>query len=172
MGTEVERRFLLRHDGWRQLAVRIERLLDGLLARTTEAKIRVRICNGNATVAIKSRDVSGVRKEYEYGISHADAAEIIATLCGGNVVTKTRHHVEHEGFTWHIDEYHELLAGIVLAEVELPDLNAILPLPDWIGGEVTGRPEFKKINMLRERQAKADLASTKLSHLAPQTTLG
>ena len=34
-----------------------------------------------------------------------------------------------------------------------PGPNTDIPLPGWVGAEVTGRPEYKKINLQRMRQA-------------------
>ena len=53
------------------------------------------------------------------------------------------------GLVWHVDVYEGLLDGVILAEVELPDEKTDLPLPGWVGAEVTGRPEYKKINLQR-----------------------
>ncbi len=63
------------------------------------------------------------------------------------------HHVPHAGLVWHVDVYEGLLDGIVLAEVELPDENTDLALPEWVGAEITGRPDYKKVNLPRMRQA-------------------
>jgi len=40
---------------------------------------------------------------------------------------------------------------VILAEVEVPSEGTVVPIPDWIGREVTGRPEYKKLNMVRAR---------------------
>jgi adenylate cyclase len=54
---------------------------------------------------------------------------------------------------WHVDVYEGLLDGVVLTEVELPDENADLALPGWVGAEITGCSEYKKVSLLRMRQA-------------------
>jgi adenylate cyclase len=47
---------------------------------------------------------------------------------------------------------------MILAEVELENADIEVPLPRWIGREVTGDPEYKKINMQkRALQRHADL---------------
>jgi len=46
--------------------------------------------------------------------------------------------VDHEGLTWEVDVYAGALAGLVIAEVELEHLDQEVPLPAWIGREVTG----------------------------------
>ena len=43
--------------------------------------------------------------------------------------------------------------GVVMAEVELPREDIDLPLPPWIGREVTGNPDYKKINLQKARLA-------------------
>ncbi|MFX8696288.1 adenylate cyclase, partial [Acinetobacter baumannii] len=93
------------------------------------------------------KEQGGTRAEFEYDIPRADALELLEKHCT-DVIVKTRHYVAFEGFTWEIDEYGNQLAGIVIAEVELPAIDVPLPIPHWAGKEVTGRAEYKKINML------------------------
>jgi CYTH domain-containing protein len=78
---------------------------------------------------------------------------MLASHCGDLVLDKTRHYVPHAGLVWHVDVYEGSLDGVVLAEVELPDENTGLALAEWVGAEVTGRPEYKKINLHRMGQA-------------------
>lgn len=153
MAIEIERKFLLADDGWRPLAVREDRLRDGLLAVTADRKVRVRIYGDRATLTVKARS-GGIRNaEYEYEIPVADAEELQARHCDGNLLAKTRHYVPYKGFMWEVDVYEGLLAGVVLAEVEIPRENTDVPLPPWVGAEVTGKPEYKKINLQKARLA-------------------
>ena len=151
MATESERKFLVANDDWRERVDRSDELLDGIVARTPAAKVRVRLSDHWACLTIKSQESEGVRREYEYEISVDDAAEIIATMCGDQVLEKVRHYLHHDGFEWVVDEYKGVLSGVVIAEVELSDISTTVPLPDWIGREVTSDPEYKKFNMLRTR---------------------
>ena len=51
---EIERKFLVTNDEWRQLVVRSVRLRDGLIAAYKDRKVRLRIAGDElATVAIK-----------------------------------------------------------------------------------------------------------------------
>ena len=115
----------------------------------------MRIANGVATVALKSRRRGSVRTEFEYAIPISDAEEMLRTMCEGHVLDKVRHLVSHASDTWEVDVYGGLLHGIVLAEIELTDADQKLILPDWIGAEVTADPSYKKVNMLAARTAKA-----------------
>jgi CYTH domain-containing protein len=40
---------------------------------------------------------------------------------------------------------------VTLAEIEIAKEDAPVPPPDWIGQDVTGMPEYKKLNILRAR---------------------
>lgn len=151
MATEIERKFLVVGEGWRSQVVREQRLVDGLLATTGLRKVRVRVCGDQATLTIKARQTPGVNAEFEYAIPLKDAEELLARHCDGNVLTKTRSFVPFEGFTWQVDAYDGIMADIVLAEVELARLDCTVPLPPWIGQEVTGDPAYRKINLFRAR---------------------
>lgn len=153
MPIEIERKFLVKNDTWRPSVVQEERLRDGLIASTGGLKIRVRLSGNRATIAVKSKQENGVRSEYEYEISLSDAKEMLDGHCDGRVLDKTRHHVPFAGLLWAIDVYEGPLAGIILAEVELEHVGQDVAMPDWIGEEVTGRPEYRKINMLLARLA-------------------
>jgi adenylate cyclase len=151
--VEIERKFLVADGSWRAQVVRHEHLRDGLISHSAERKVRVRLRADSATLTIKAKR-AGIRDvEFEYAIPVSDAREMLASHCGDLVLDKTRYYVPHDGLVWHVDVYEGLLDGVVLAEVELPDENTGLPLPRWVGSEVTGRPEYKKINLLRMGQA-------------------
>jgi len=148
MTLEIERKFLVANDGWKNFVVRSVRIRDGLIANNKGHKARVRIANNVATIALKSRRRGLARTEFEYVIPYSDAEEMLHIMCEGNVLDKTRHFVSHAGDTWHVDVYEGLLDGVVLAEIELTEAEQKLTLPDWIGAEVTADPRYRKINMV------------------------
>lgn len=151
MALEIERKFLLTDDRWRDEVVRSERLVDGLLATSTGRKVRVRIYGGRATIAVKTQRKQGVRHEFEYDIPIADAEHLLAHECGGGVLAKTRHYVPYEGFTWEVDVYEAPLDDVVLVEVELQSAEQDPPRPAWVGREVTDEPAYSKQRMFAER---------------------
>lgn len=151
MGIEIERKFLLASDRWRVLVQRSVHIQDGLISASDDRKTRVRIIGEQATLAVKTKRVAGVREEFEYDIPMTDASRLML-CCGDNVTVKTRHYVQHAGMTWEIDEYDGLLTGVILAEVELSAADQQIDLPEWIGAEVTLDAPYRKINMLRARQ--------------------
>jgi adenylate cyclase len=153
MSLEIERKFLVAHDGWKGAATRTIRIRDGLIANSDGHKARVRIADSTATIALKSRRHGPTRTEFEYTIPCSDAEEIMRFMCVGNILDKVRHFVPHAGLTWHVDVYEGILNGVVLAEIELAHADQRLELPDWIGEEVTGDPRYRKINMRAQRMA-------------------
>jgi adenylate cyclase len=157
MPLEIERKFLVTDASWREQCTKSERLRDGLVAVSDGLKVRVRLYEDRATLAIKTKRVGGVRDEYEYEIPRSHAEELLATHCGYRKLEKTRHHVQHEGFQWIIDIYEGILKGVIIAEVELERPDAHVPLPKWVGREVTNDPRYTKLAMLlseMERRAK------------------
>ena len=154
MAREIERKFLVADESWRKTYTKSERLTDGLIASTNGRKVRVRMYEKRATLAVKTKREGLARDEFEYAIPRSDAEQLIAIHCDEDVVMKTRYFVPHQAFTWEVDVYEETLSGVVLAEVELEREAIEVPLPDWIGQEVTNDPAYRKINMLRARLAR------------------
>jgi CYTH domain-containing protein len=153
MPLEIERKFLVAHDGWKKSIVRHSTIRDGLIASNNGNKARVRIADDKATIALKSRRMGMVRTEFEYAIPRADAEEILRTMCDGNVLNKVRHFVIYEDATWQVDVYDDILKGIVIAEIELTPPDQVFQIPDWVGAEVTDDPRYRKVNMRAERLA-------------------
>ena len=151
MPLEIERKFLVAHDGWKKSVVRHSKIRDGLIASNNGNKARVRIADDKATVALKSRRMGMVRTEFEYEIPCADAEEILRTMCEANVLNRVRHFVIHKDATWQVDVYDDILKGIVIAEIELTQPDQVLQIPDWVGAEVTDDPRYRKVNMRTER---------------------
>jgi CYTH domain-containing protein len=147
MGFEIERKFLVANDDWRNAVSSSEKMQDGLVARFGEGKVRIRIAGERASITVKGPRTGLRRAEFEYEIPIADATEMLATLCDGPLVEKTRYFVPHGNVTWQIDVHEGLLDGLILAEVELEHEDQGFTLPEWVGREVTGDPQYKKTNI-------------------------
>ena len=153
MGIEIERKFLVRGDGWRSAAHKVVPMAQGYLndiamvdSGAMQASVRVRIEGDEARLNIKSRELGASRQEFDYRIPLADAQALIA-LCVGGVVRKRRHLVTHGAHLWEIDEFIGDNAGLVVAEVELDAEDESIAMPDWIGAEVTHLPRYYNLNL-------------------------
>lgn len=148
MGVEIERKFLLAGDGWRQLGEPVL-LRQGYLCSDPVRTVRVRIEGGAGVLTIKSKG-SGVRRgEWEYPIPLPEAQELLDTLCERPLVEKYRRRIAHAGFTWEVDEFLGENAGLVVAEIELPSEDAVFDKPDWIGEEVSGDKRYYNSSLIR-----------------------
>ncbi|MGJ5177286.1 CYTH domain-containing protein [Bradyrhizobium oligotrophicum] len=165
MPLEIERKFLVKTDAWRDQATHWEHLRDGLVARQDGLKVRVRCYGNRTTLCVKSARRGLSREEFEYDIP-ADHAEAMFAHCEGRILEKTRHYVPGDSGIWEVDVYHGPLEGIVIAEIELPSETSAVTLPDWIGDEVTGDPRYRKANMLTERSRAAKVRERRRAHLA------
>jgi adenylate cyclase len=136
MGTEIERKFLVRDlsciAGRQGVAYR-----QGFLCSGSGVTVRVRAGGDKAYLTVKGPATGIARSEYEYPIPPADAAQILGTLCTGGMVEKTRYRVPHGGLVWEIDVFVGDNAGLVIAEVELPAEDHPVSLPPWVGAEVS-----------------------------------
>ena len=91
---------------------------------------------------MKGANDGATRDEWEYPISAADATEMLNRCAVPPVIDKTRYMVDFDGLVWEVDEFHGALAGLVVAEVELPSEDHTVGLPPFIGREVTGDPRY------------------------------
>ena len=140
MALEIERRFLVVDDGWRSLAGAPQSLRQGYLASSADGvTVRVRLSGeGQAWLTLKAAaDADGVaRHEFEYRIPLADAHDL--WKLAPDRLEKTRFHLNYPGGDWVVDCFGDQNAPLVLAEVELPAVDAVLSVPPWCGLEVTG----------------------------------
>lgn len=141
MGVEIERKFLVKDDSFKAESKCRSRIIQGYLCREPERTVRVRILDDKGFLTVKGKNKGCVRKEFEYEIPKVDAAEML-NLCSGKILDKTRYLVDHKGFTWEIDEFHNLDKDLVVAEIELPDAETKFEIPAFIGEEVTGNPKY------------------------------
>ncbi len=145
MGTEIERKFLLKDNAWRTgpdgQPVPGTLYRQGYLSSVPGRTVRVRLVSGadgaKGYFTVKG-PVSGlVRSEYEYAIPAADAAEMLDTLCERPLIEKTRHKIADGAVVWEIDEFHGENAGLIVAEVELTSAEQRFDAPAWLGREVS-----------------------------------
>ena len=146
MTHEIERKFLVRDPRCLE-GIAGERLVQGYIANTHRAVVRVRVSGDSAWLTIKGRTVGIVRREFEYPIPLADADVMIAELCDGPVVSKQRYHVEHGGHTWEVDVFEGANAGLVVAEIELDREDEAFERPDWLGEEVSHDPRYLNVSL-------------------------
>lgn len=142
MGIEIERKYLVAGDGWRDLVTSIQQLRQGYLTAGSGVTVRVRSVDDRiGYITIKSGGSALARAEFEYEIPIADARQMLGYVRGAQI-EKTRYALDLPGGDWVIDEFQGRHAGLMIAEVELESPTGKLELPDWLGDEVTGDPQY------------------------------
>ena len=137
MAAEIERKFLVRSDGWKREADGGTRIRQAYLAATDACSVRVRIKDETqAFVTIKSARPGSSRDEFEYAVPVEDARAMLK-LRTGDVIEKTRYRVPADELCWEIDVFSGARTGLIVAEIELPDEGAAFDRPDWLGADVT-----------------------------------
>jgi adenylate cyclase len=138
MAKEIERKFLVRSDGWRSSVETKSVLRQGYIASMDDRSVRVRIIDKtSARLTIKIGRSTMPRDEFEYEIPIADAEELLDAAIG-IVIEKTRYRVPYEGYVWEVDVFAGRHRGLVIAEVEMKSEAERPALPTWLGREVTG----------------------------------
>lgn len=145
MSTEIERKFLVVNDNWRDSAVSGTRFRQGYLVGAQKASVRVRIEGDRANINIKSATLGIRRQEYEYAIPLDEAEEMLDTLCEQPQIEKTRYLVPHEGHTWEVDVFAGENKGLVVAEIELQSEEEHFSRPPWAGEEVSGDTRYYNV---------------------------
>lgn len=142
MAIEIERKFLLHPDIWKQTEKGPGQLYcQGYLLTGPDKTIRVRLTPTGAFLTIKGKTTGASRPEYEYPIPPSDARELLAAFCGG-VIEKIRYRILYEGKLWEVDVFQGDNEGLLLAEIELSAEDENFTLPPFIAAEVTGQVEY------------------------------
>jgi adenylate cyclase len=150
MVKEIERKFLVSGNEWRDLVEADIRIRQFYLAAAPGRSVRVRISDSvSAKLTLKFGSKARERDEFEYPIPLAEAQEMLAFAIG-RVIEKTRHHVRHRGHLYEVDVFGGMLRGLVVAELETPEDVPDEMLPDWLGREVTGEQRFYNASLALE----------------------
>lgn len=156
MATEIERKFLVRSDGWRGLGVGVV-YRQGFLSTVKERVVRVRVAGERGTLTIKGKNAGIVRSEYEYEIPLADAEELLSGLCEQPIIEKTRYSIRHQDHVWEVDEFVGANAGLIVAEVELNAAEQEFVKPDWVGEDVSDDDRYFNSNLIKHPYSQWDL---------------
>jgi adenylate cyclase len=148
MAEEIERKFLVESDGWKDYVRESVVMRQGYLSNTDACSIRVRVSGDKAYLNIKSATLGVHRTEFEYAIPHSDAEEMLDKMCSSGLIEKTRHYIEYEGKTWELDVFAGDNQGLVLAELELRSGDETFVRPPWIGKEVSDDARYYNVSLV------------------------
>lgn len=137
MAQEIERKFLVTSQSWRQQAGEGVAFHQGYLSGSKRSSVRVRIEGDQANINIKGATMGIERQEFEYPIPLADAQELLGTLCDGGQLKKRRYRLPVANHVWEIDCFEGDNSGLIVAEIELNSVDEPFERPEWLGEEVS-----------------------------------
>jgi CYTH domain-containing protein len=147
---EIERKFLVNSNAYREEAYNYYSIKQGFLNSHEDRTVRIRLKKdkGYLTIKGKSSNDGLSRFEWEKEISLIEA-EVLLQLCEDGIIDKIRYEVNVGNHTFEIDEFFGDNEGLIIAEVELKDENETFKKPKWIGKEVTGDVRYYNSQLSR-----------------------
>ena len=147
MPLEIERKFLVRKELWRQCDKPSGELFrQGYLLTDPTKTIRVRQTSEKGFITIKGISVGATRAEYEYEIPVSEAEELLNHFSGSEL-SKKRFKILFEGKLWEVDEFLGDNEGLIVAEIELQTEDEMFSKPHWIDVEVTSEEKYYNSNL-------------------------
>ncbi|MCR4664657.1 MAG: CYTH domain-containing protein [Paludibacteraceae bacterium] len=141
---EIERKFLVTDDSYKQLSSDCIPISQGYLSLNERCSVRVRRWGDKGFITVKSHIVQNQFSRYEWEKEiPANESDQLLALCLPGKIEKKRWLVPlPDGLTCEVDEFFGLNQGLVMAEIELTSENQPYSRPDFLGKEVTGDPRF------------------------------
>ena len=143
MAQEIERKFLVKDNSFKELAYSFSRIAQGYICSGRGRTVRVRIRDEKGYLTIKGpAGENGLsRYEWEKEIPLDEARELMK-LCEPGMIDKTRYLVQSGKHVFEVDEFYGENEGLVVAEVELASEDEYFEKPGFIGEEVTGIAKY------------------------------
>ena len=146
MPLEIERRFLIKNDNWRQFITKQILIEQGYLSNHLDDWIiRIRFNGDNFKIALKKHIKSFTNFEFEYLIPNSDGEKILSNLT--RTVKKERFLLDIEKKNWIIDCFQAENFPLEIAEIELSHEEEELELPNFISKEITGLKNYSNFSL-------------------------
>lgn len=145
MAFEIERKFLLASNDWREFVESSKGIRLGYIFKSPLIAVRISTnSEGGAMICVKRpTDDPVVRHELEEVIPLEEAERLFAAHCP-KLIEKTRHRIG----PWEIDEFHGDNDGLIVAEIELDSADEEIKTPGWIGEDVTRNPIYLNTSLM------------------------
>ena len=146
MALEIERRFLIKNDSWKEFINKKIPIEQGYLSKSLDGWIiRVRLIGKNSKITFKKHIKDFTNFEFEYSIPRSDAETIMSNL--SNTIKKDRYFLEIEKKSWIIDCFKENNYPLEIAEIELSNEEEDLILPSFISKEITSLTHYSNFSL-------------------------
>jgi len=146
MALEIERRFLIKNDSWKEYITERIFIEQGYLSKSLDDWIiRIRFTGKDFKIALKKHIKNFTNFEFEYLIPHKDGENIMSNL--SNVIKKERFFLEYEKKSWIVDCFKENNYPLEIAEIELSNEEEDVNLPSFISKEITGLKHYSNFSL-------------------------
>jgi len=146
MSLEIERRFLLKNDNWKEFITKKIYIEQGYLSQSLDDWIiRIRFTGKDFKIALKKHIASFTNFEFEYSIPQKDGETIMSNL--SNTIKKERFFLKIEKKSWIIDCFKDNNYPLEIAEIELSNDEEDLFLPSFISKEITGLTHYSNFSL-------------------------
>ena len=146
MALEIERRFLLKNDNWKEFIKKKIYIEQGYLSKGLDDWIvRIRDTGKDFKITLKKHIKSFTNFEFEYSIPRSDGEKIMSNLT--DIIKKERFFLEVKEKSWIIDCFKESNYPLEIAEIELSNENEDLNLPSFISKEITGLRNYSNFSL-------------------------
>ena len=146
MALEIERRFLIKNDNWKEFITKKTFIEQGYLSKSLDNWIiRIRFNGKDFQIALKKHIESFTNFEFEYSIPRKDGETIMSNL--SSTIKKERFFLEVEKKSWIIDCFKENNYPLEIAEIELSNQEEYLSLPSFISTEITGLTKYSNFSL-------------------------
>jgi CYTH domain-containing protein len=146
MALEIERRFLIKNDNWKEFINKKVYIEQGYLSNSLDGWIiRIRLIGKKSKIALKKHIKGCTNFEFEYSIPRRDAETIMSNV--SSTIKKERFFLEVEKKSWIIDCFKENNYPLEIAEIELSNEKEDLLLPSFISKEITGLTHYSNFSL-------------------------
>ena len=146
MALEIERRFLIKNDNWKEFITKKIYIEQGYLSKSLDDWIiRIRFTGKDFKIALKKHIKNFTNFEFEYSIPRSDAETIMSNL--SSTIKKERFFLEVAKKSWIIDCFKGNNYPLEIAEIELSNEKENLFLPSFISKEITGLINYSNFSL-------------------------
>ena len=146
MTLEIERRFLLKNDRWKEFITKKTFIEQGYLSNDLNSWIvRIRFNGDHFKIALKRHISNFTNFEFEYLIPNSDGEKIMSNL--KNIIQKERFFLEVEQKIWVVDCFKGKNFPLEIAEIELSKEEEKFSLPIFVAKEITGIKNFSNVSL-------------------------
>ena len=146
MALEIERRFLIKNDEWKEFITHKTFIEQGYLSyKLDDWIIRIRFNGENFKIALKKHIKGFTSYEYEYLIPNSEGKTIMESL--KNTIKKERFFLKVDQKDWIIDSFKGKNSPLEIAEIELADEKEEVIIPTFLSREITGLKVFTNLSL-------------------------